>query len=172
MAFTSGVNQPSGASGFTEIYRTLFPQPTFNSGQYVNSYPGGYVDTTGVGGEAGRFYDFLGNTVSTLMQSLGNFGGSGKAGAGAGAGDISSYLSQFDLPRQRAQQGLQDQFTQAGGVENLQGPFTTASQQLEQGLGQTEQGAQVDLFSRLLGPQSQILQVLLSSILGGLFGGR
>ena len=113
---------------------------------------------------------------SGLGGLLGGLLGGGKTGAGIGGlgkvGDTSSYLSQFDLPRQRAQQGLQDQFTQAGGVENLQGPFTTASQQLEQGLGQTEQGAQVDLFSRLLGPQSQILQVLLSSILGGLFGGR
>ena len=107
-----------------------------------------------------------GNLISGMFNNAGS-GGTG----GVGNENLSSYLSLFDLNRQRAQQGLQDQFTAAGGASSLSGPFERASQQLEQGLGQTEQGSLVDLDSRLIAPriaaQSQNFSTI-ASILGAL----
>jgi hypothetical protein len=111
----------------------------------------------------GGFYPDYGALLTSFFKNLfgsmtGGFGG----GLGKGSGD---FLNLFDLARERAHRGLLDEFTQAGGASSLEGPFTTASANLERGLGQTEQGSIVDLLSRLQGPQFG----LMSSILGDIF---
>ena len=99
----------------------------------------------GGGGGGGGLFDFIG----------------GGAGGGGGGGD-GSILNLFDLARERAHQGLFDQFTMAGGGSSLLGPFTTASANLERGLGLTEQGSLVDLQSRMNSPLLQLILGLLT----------
>ena len=74
---------------------------------------------------------------------------------------------------ERARTGLRDQFTMAGGVDNLSGPWSDASSQLERGLGLQRGGHIVDLISRLTAPQInaqsanlQTLITLLTRLLG------
>ena len=126
------------------------------------------------------------NDLATkLLGSLNLGGGGGTSGgglfglAGTGSGfdpstfDLSSFLNLFDVNDERARTGLRDQFTMAGGAENLGGPWSDASSQLERGLGLQRGGHIVDLISRLTAPQVsaqsaqlQALVTLLSQLLG------
>ena len=125
--------------------------------------------------------------TAELLKSLksgGGLFGSGGTGGNTGGGfnlggfdpssfDLSSYLNLFDVNDERARTGLRDQFTMAGGADNLSGPWSDASSQLERGLGLQRGGHIVDLISRLTAPQInaqsanlQTLITLLTRLLG------
>ena len=97
--------------------------------------------------------------LRTLFPGGGQGGGFGGLFGGGNQGK--GFLNMFDLARERAQKGLRDQFTEAGGATSLSGPFTTASTNLERGLGQTEQSAIADFWSRMQAPQYGFLASLL-----------
>ena len=148
-----------------------------NQVMYGEPDPYSNVATLGVPGDPASihpwfnpFYTGQTRPVSLEQQKLNllqhitgkMFGPGGFGGPSGGAGG--SFLNLFDLARQRAQQGLSDQFTQAGGATALPGAFSTASANLEKGLGQTEQGSLVDLYSRMYQPQLGFLASLLGTI--------
>ncbi len=111
-------------------------------------------------GQANQMQDFIMKLLPKVLSGT----GMGMGGKG-GPGNLSSYLNLFDLKNERARQGLQDQFTQAGGASVLPEQFATASSNLERGLAADTSGSLVDLNSRFFAPQVGAQSQNLSSYL-------
>lgn len=160
---------PTSLSGFDAIVAALTPPtPSSDISHITGVYPGFGLAAYDA---QNRRAETAQQLWSQIMEMMKDFRGGSSSSTISGSGDfgnLSDYMNLFNLSRERAHQGLQDQFTQAGGATSLEGPFTTASANLERGLGQTEQGSLVDLGSRLFAPkiaaQSQNLNSYLNFI--------